>query len=148
MQIPLSKGFTLIEILIVVAIVGMIISFGTILDLNILKGDEFRKEQSLIVSILGKARSRAMANKFEAPHGVCYMAGDYIIFYDGDCDKSEKDEKIPANINIAENAETTSPFPTVVFKQLTGNTDKIIIHIEDGKKSADIKINEEGTINW
>ena len=69
-----NQGFTLIEILVVIAIMSVILSFGLVVDLNIFKGDSFRAEQSTIVSVLSRARSRAIANLFYDDHGVCYSS--------------------------------------------------------------------------
>ena len=145
-----QKGFTLIEIIVVVSILIVIISFGMTIDLNAFKRDTFLAEQSKIVSVLTRARSHAMANMFDKNHGVCYIAPDYVIFYDEDCDKSTTDETIPANADIASNPGTvflssTSP---IIFYQLTGNTSGATIHLTDGIKEAEITVNNEGAINW
>jgi prepilin-type N-terminal cleavage/methylation domain-containing protein len=141
------RGFTLIEVLVVVAILGVILSFGMAVDLNVFKGDTFRAEQSTIVSVLSRARSRAMANVFDSNHGVCYDAGgdNYVIFKGGSCVVAGS-ELISANINISEHVDTV--FPPVVFDRLTGNSVGGTIHIEDGIKEEDIIINNEGAINW
>ncbi len=137
----------------------MVISFGTLTDLNFFKGDIFRSEQTKIVSILEKARSRAMANMFQVNHGVCYDStlNNYIIFRGNTCNPTAStSEIIPAELNIATVSVFTTSFPTVIFKQLTGNltpelspaTNEIIINIQDGIKTANIKINNAGRINW
>ena len=64
----------MVEIIVVIGILTVIIAFGMVIDLNVFKGDTFRAEEATIVSILEKARSRAMANMFESPHGVCYIS--------------------------------------------------------------------------
>src|SRR6185369_13613670 len=142
-----SRGVTLIEIIIVVSILIVIISFGMTIDLSTFKRDTFLEEQSKIVSILERARSRAMANVFESKHGVCYNTDSYVIFHDGSCDKSDEDEVIPANTDIATNPRTIFP-SSVIFDRLTGNTSPVTIHITDGTKSSDITINSKGAINW
>ena len=141
-----QKGFTLIEILVVIAVIGVIISFGMAIDLNTFGSDTFRAEQSTIVSVLERARSRSMSNAFDSAHGVCYIAPDYIIFRNGTCAISATSESIRANTNIAGNPSTI--LPTIVFSRLTGNTISTTFHITNGIKSADIIINDEGTINW
>lgn len=144
---PSSRGFTLIEILVVVAIIGIIVSLAATADLNTLKGDTFRAEESTIVSMLTLARSRAMNNMFETSHGVCYVAPNYVIFQGSTCDSAASTSELtPANISIASNGSTI--FPAFVFNRLTGNTTNGVIHITDGVKSADIILNNEGTINW
>ena len=148
-SIGMNKGFTLIEIIVVIAVIGIIISFGTIMDLSVLERDTFSTERSTIVSVLEKARSRAMANMFESPHGVCYVAPNYVIFQGSTCTASGS-ELIPANQNIAVLSDFTNPakFPTIVFTQLSGNTTGSTIVLTDGVKSSNIEINNEGTINW
>jgi len=152
---PKKQGLTLIEIMVVIGIVGIIISFGMVVDWSIINRDNFMVEQDKIVSILQKARSRAMANMCLGAgctdgkkHGVCYdsTSNSYVIFQNT-CDPlASTSELIPANINISENSATD--FPTFVFDQLTGNTTSDTIHIEDGIKITEITINNEGTINW
>ncbi|MDE2399788.1 MAG: prepilin-type N-terminal cleavage/methylation domain-containing protein [Patescibacteria group bacterium] len=142
-----QKGFTLIEILVVIAILIVVISFGMLVDFSSFTSSTFQGEEAKIVSVLERARSHAMANMFNTTSGVCYDATthSYVIFQGSVC-TSTGSELIPANTNIAENPSTT--FPTFVFSRLTGNTTGGIIHITDGSKSADITLNNEGTINW
>ncbi len=148
-----EKGFTLVETIIVLAVIGAIVSFGSIVDLNTFKRDALRSEEATILSALEKARSRSMSNIMNTYHGVCYEGSNYIIFRGRtSClPASLTDETIPANINIA------VTFPTVVvFEQLSGKltpelvppVSEIDISITDGIRSDTIKINNEGTINW
>ncbi|MEK7642421.1 MAG: type II secretion system protein [Patescibacteria group bacterium] len=152
-----NRGLTLIEIIVVIAIFGLIIVFGLTLDLSSFKRSTFHSEQRILVSVLEKARSRSLNNMFGSVHGFCYIAPNYVIFRDRvTClPTSTTDEIVPANINIASNLGTTFPIE-IVFAQLTGKlvpqltpaNNELVIHITDGIKSADIKINNEGTINW
>ena len=146
-----QKGFTLIEIIIVIAILTVIISFGMIVDFSSFSSSTFQNEESKIIALLQKARSRSMSNMFNATHGVCYdnVGFKYKIFKGNIGDSSP--DKIEANGNIA---ISSSPAiflcnsSGIVFSQLTGNTTGVTVHITDGIKGADIIINNEGTINW
>jgi prepilin-type N-terminal cleavage/methylation domain-containing protein len=142
----MKQGFTLIETVLVLAILGTIAGLATVVDLNSFKTDTFSGEESKIISVLAKARSRSMTNYYDSASGFCYKDNNYVIFRDGNCDGSGTDETISANINIASNPATV--FPTFIFARLTGKTTGATIHITDGIKSADIIINDEGTINW
>ena len=139
----MNKGFSLIEIIVVIGVVALVIGFGVVTDLGAFRQDTFLTEEAKIVSILQKARSRAMANLYDTNHGVCYIAPDYVIFQGSSCAAGDS---IPANIAIASHASTI--FPTIVFTRLSGATTGATIHITDGTKSDDIIINNEGTINW
>jgi prepilin-type N-terminal cleavage/methylation domain-containing protein len=144
-----QKGFTLFEIIIVLAIITFVISFGLVMDLNSIKRDSLRSEESVIVSTLEKARGRSMNNIYASTHGFCYMPPNYIIFKGRQtCTPiSSTDEIIPANTNIASNAGSIFP-SQIIFSQLAGTTTASTIHITDGVKSVDIIINYEGTILW
>ncbi|OGI64952.1 hypothetical protein A3A95_02255 [Candidatus Nomurabacteria bacterium RIFCSPLOWO2_01_FULL_39_18] len=147
-----KQGLTLIEILVVVAIIGIIISFGMSIDLNAFRRDTFQAEESTIVALLGKARSRAMSNMFDTAHGVCYIAPNYIVFR-GTCVAGiPTNELTPANAAIATASDFSNPakFPSVVFNRLAGTVtgSTIDITVTDGLKTEHIIINNEGTINW
>lgn len=147
----MQRGLTLIEVMVVIGIFSLILLFGLVIDLGSLKRNTFRGEQSTLVSVLQKARSRSMNNMFGVTHGVCYIAPNYVIFRTATCDLSGVNERVPADTNIASLsnfATTLSPANAVIFDQLTGKTAAVTINMTDGIKSADIKINNEGTINW
>ena len=147
LTLTINRGFTLIEIIIVMAIMIFVVGFGLTVDFSSFTTNTLKGEESKIVSVLERARSHAMANMFDINYGVCYDrdAQNYLIFKGGTCTTIES-EFIPANINIAQNSGTS--FPTFVFDRLTGDTTAGTIHITDGIQSADIIINNEGTINW
>lgn len=128
------------------AILGMVAIFSTIIDFQIFTTDTFQTEKLKIISLLTKTRSRAMANLFSTPHGVCYIEPNYIIFQNTCDPENSSSELIPAHTPITSNANTL--FPTVTFERLTGNSSEETIYITDGIKSAEIKINNAGTINW
>ncbi len=141
-----NRGLTLIEILIVSAIVGLILSFGLTIDLNSYKGDAFNTEVQTIVSILERARSQAMSNISDTNHGVCYIKPNYIIFT-GDTCTTVDSELIPANNDIASNPSTFFP-NQIVFTRLNGRTNNTYINVSDSLHLYKIEINNEGRINW
>ena len=146
-----KKGLTLIEIVIVLAILTLLLSIGLVVNLNYLKNDLLRAEQKTIISVLQKARSKSLNNLFGVPYGFCYIAPNYVIFRDTPGTRCvtgvSSNILTPANIKIAGNSGTLFP-GTVIFSQLSGTTTAASIHITDGIKSADITLNYEGTIIW
>lgn len=146
-----EKGFTLIEIIVVMAIFSIIIGAGLLVNINFLKNDILKAEQSTIISALSKARSNSINNIFQNAHGFCYIPPNYIIFRDTPSTRCvagvSTNQLIPANVNIANNPGSSFP-DTIIFSQLSGTTTPKSIHITDGVKSFDITINYEGTIIW
>ncbi len=149
-------GFTLIEMIIAIAILVFIFSFGIFISINSYKGYIFRSEKAVVVSILERARSRALNNMFETSHGVCFVSPNYIIFRGSSCDPADPlNEVIPANTSVSiTGLEEISP---VVFEQLSGKlipqlspqSQEYEIELEqDGRAPETISINNEGRINW
>jgi prepilin-type N-terminal cleavage/methylation domain-containing protein len=147
-----SRGFTLIEVTIVIAVLAVIAGFGMTVNLASLRSDAFLAEQAKIVTILERVRSRAMNNMHDTSHGFCYIEPNYVIFRekDGYCqDGISSNELIFADAHIASVSDLSSATGLpLVFDRLTGNTSGANITITDGSKSANIVINNEGRIDW
>ncbi|MBP6060750.1 MAG: prepilin-type N-terminal cleavage/methylation domain-containing protein [Candidatus Pacebacteria bacterium] len=141
-----NTGFTLIEILLTVSIFGVIINLSSGLNLSSLERNSLFSEQILIVSILERARSLAMANLDNQDYGFCYLTPNYIIFKGDDCNQEQNDE-IPANTHISDHPGTTFP-SQIIFKKLTGDSTDATIHLRDSTKTVDININHAGRIDW
>jgi prepilin-type N-terminal cleavage/methylation domain-containing protein len=144
-----NSGFTLIEILMVIGIIAVIASFGMLMSMDFYRGFAFRSEQNTLVSVLTKARNKAMANINEKPHGVRVEQGKYIIF-----EGAAYDPLNPNNIEIkaAPNVSNNGPV-TVVFEQLSGDVPSAyasevqIILTSEGRSSV-VSLNSLGRINW
>ncbi len=143
----------MVEIVIVIAIIGIIMSLGLVLSMDSFRGYYFRGERSMIVSVLTRARSQAMANYNGTTHGACYDATNknYVIFQGTYSASSPTNETITGNksMNIA---TTSSLFSCsnggIKFSQLSGNATPDTFAISDGLKYGVIEINTEGAINW
>ncbi|HCR52495.1 TPA: hypothetical protein DIV48_02485 [Candidatus Kaiserbacteria bacterium] len=138
------RGFTLIEIIIVVAIFSVLISLGLFMSMETLRGTLNRSERDIVVSALQKARSRALANMQQAPWGVCYIAPDYIVFRGFECAPG-----LPTNETVPANTANSIVFPSpIVFSQLSATTTGGSITIAQDGRTATITVNQEGMIDW
>ena len=148
----MKRGFSLIEILVVIGVMGAIFTFGMVINMNAFTENTLQNEESKLISALERARSHAMANMFQSSFAICYISSNYIISYDNACDGFGSDEIIPANTNIAKASNFSTIFPTIIFTRLSGIVSipppPITIIITDGNKSTNITINNEGAINW
>ncbi len=144
----MNRGFSMIEVMITVALLSLLVALGLFMSMEAYRGATRRSERDVIVSMLERARSRAMANIDETSWSVCYDAGNYIIAKGATCDDASAHDRVEANAGVAAASNFSSTFPTVEFAQLTGNaTDETITVVQDGKNAV-ITTNHEGRINW
>lgn len=144
-----DNGFTLIELIIVLAITTTILGVGFFVSLDAYRQHVFQSERTVLVSVLQKARSRALSNMYQSAHGVCYEEPNYIIFRGTTCASGLfGNEEIPSNISLARASRFSNSFPTVIFTPLSATTTPTSIALTDGVRNASIDIKYEGTINW
>ena len=140
-------GFTLIEILVLIAIMGTLIGMGLFFTLDAYRGSLFRSEVSVVVNLLQKARNQAINNIGQSPHGVRFESDEYVLFHrDSYGSGDPTDEEIIANPTIS-----VTGLSEVVFDQLTGRVDPGMtgdITVQYGGRAAIININDEGRIDW
>ena len=157
-----NRGFTLIEILVSIAILAIIISLGLFISMDFFKSYSFRSEESIVVSLLQNARSQSLNNINQVRHGIHFQNPlKYIVF---ECDSSEPqctdysdaDTLKDLIIDPAYNSSISSPgLPfDVIFEQLNGScitsncSTLLTITANDGTKSYNIMVNSEGQIDW
>ena len=136
------RAFSLVEILITVALFTILIGLGLFMSMETFRGVGQRSEQEVIVSLLEKARSRAMNNIQQSPWGVCAQAGVYAVFKGTTC--NTLGDTFPANPN----ATTAGLISGVVFTQLSGTTTPTVITLTQNSRTSTITIPYEGTLIW
>jgi len=129
------------EIIIVIAMFGALLALGLFMSMDAYRGFSFRSEEDTVVSLLQKARSRAMNNMNQTPWGVCWRDDSYVIFQGRVCTTGETIPASPA-------ATTTGLLIGIVFSQLSGTTTATTITVLQDSRSSTISTNNEGTIIW
>ncbi len=134
----------MIEMLMFIGILALIISFGLFLSIDFYRTYSFLTEKNMIISILQKARSNAIANINERKHGVYFEPNRYVLF---------EGENYAAHTNaiIFESglAISHSGMREVVFEQLTGRANVSggdLILKDNIRPDIIISINYEGRI--
>lgn len=153
-----NKGFTLVEILVVIGLIGMVLTIGSLVNLNMFTRELSYSEVDTLVGVLQNARNRAMNNINAMPHGVHYEDGNasYVIFegntYDGDgieVPRPMEGGEVNTNVNITMDGDEEF---NIVFAQLSGevngsDTGTILIDNTSGIDKG-IIISENGLIDW
>ena len=139
-----GAGFTVIEILIAIALVGIVAMFGFLISAGLYTSSSFNAEYDLLTGILQKARSQSLNNINQLPHGVHIASDEYILFEGTSFDPSD-----PANIEFeADSQVANSGINEVIFSQLSGDANIVgDISLSGYNRIESIHINNEGGIN-
>ena len=145
--IPNSQsGFTLMELLIVLAIMATLAALGLFVSMDFYRSYAFQSEEHMLVSLLEKARGASLNNADQSAHGVHVEAGKYVYFVGSTYDPVSSQNQIVGGSSAVSNNGPVD----VVFAQATGETTPTTVTITDknSPKTANITINSEGGINW
>ncbi|MBY0376489.1 prepilin-type N-terminal cleavage/methylation domain-containing protein [Patescibacteria group bacterium] len=140
-----QKGFTLIEILVVVGMIVMLFTVGSFIDMGSLNKNLVSTEESTLISVLSKARSRAMNNVDHVAHGVHIDTDSYTIFEGSTYTAgASTNEEIPKNSKAI-----ITGLNDFYFNQLSGNPSSTgIIQLSDGITTKTINIKTGGLLDW
>jgi len=140
-----SRGFTAIEILVVVAIIALLASVGTIMGFDTIGRASVHSERDLFVSLLTSARARALANVNESAHGIQINTNDFTIFEVPLSGVVTNQRVIARSSNI-----TIAVGTSIIFDQLRANVSTGVgsYTMSDGTQTASVIINSEGRIDW
>lgn len=156
------RGFTLIEVLIVMALIVFVAGFGLIVNMESYRATSFRTERDTLVALLQKARSESINNMcFSAactggkPHGIHMGAHQYVLFQGESYATRDValDEVVGARYL---GLTTTAPsFNDIVFSRLAGTTtpnpggtQTLTLVDSAGVETSVITVSLEGQISW
>lgn len=155
----MKSGFTLIEIIIVIALLGLIFGLTTFIGMDTYQGSSFRNDRDALIGVLQRARNQSMNNTClggctnSVQHGVHITMGSYIIFQGSSYATRNPavDEIIPSgpHMNIIPGG-----FDDVIFSQLSGEAITVpsgiwTLTLSDGTvHTSTITINSAGQITW
>jgi len=138
------KGFTLLEIIIVLGIVTILAVVTLPLGVNFLKQQNLSSTTSTVIATLRQAHTQAMFQKNDSSFGVKFLPSSYILFQGTTYNTREAEEdiltSIPSGISV-------SGIEEIVFDKRTGepNTTGTIL-IMNNTDNHSVFINEEGII--
>jgi len=139
-----DKGITLIETIIVVAILAIIVSLGLFVSFGFYKSHSLNADQNNLASALRKARSLAINNFYQTGHGVFIDANSYTFFQGASY--VSRQQQYDQIFNVSPGTRL-SGLQEIVFQQLSGDVNAsgtIILTNEELNRA--ISINNEGRI--
>jgi len=79
-NISTRNGFTLVEIILVLGLLTMLGGFGLFISMDFYRSYSLRASRNTLISTLHKARSQAISNIDQAPHGIRIESNQYTVF--------------------------------------------------------------------
>lgn len=145
-----ARGFTLFEVLIVTALLGVIIGFSVIMSYSSITRAHVIQERDLLVSLLlSGARARALANVNESDQGVRVTPASFILFEGDNFETSPAKEETSRDSSIAITQDGADEFD-IVFERLSADVHTGVgtIVLSGNERTIVFDINEAGRINW
>lgn len=151
----LSRGFSMIEVIVVVGVLAIVSSFGLVVSMEGFRGNNFHSDRALLVSVLQHARAEALASVCTGAsctdaraHGVYIdtAANSYVIFEGASYATrvAALDRPLEASPALAR-----SGLGEVVFSPYTGNSPTPgTITLSGEGRTSDITIGSLGQISW
>lgn len=121
----MKKGFSLTEIVIVIAIISMLAALSVVSYSNLNSEQAVQKDAALVLSILNQARSETLSSRNNLQYGV-HLASDAVTLFVGDNYSSSTSTNLVYSLNkaVALSVSLSGGGSDVVFKRLTGETDQ------------------------
>lgn len=119
----MQKGFSLMEIVVVIAIMSMIGTFVVIAYAKFNSSQALEKDALQVISVLNQARSLTLSSKGNSQYGVHFGSSEVVLFT-GENFQSEAESNIPVALNrlVSVSADLSGGGSEVVFERLTGRT--------------------------
>jgi prepilin-type N-terminal cleavage/methylation domain-containing protein len=152
MQIIRTVGFSLIELVLVMALVGVVASFSVAMSMSSLAKNAVTQERDLFITLLLRStRTAALANIDSVAHGVFIdnSSHQYTLFNGTTYNSSDPSNRvIPySNNNLTFHSNGGD---TIIFEPLSGNviSGTGTIAIANGVATSTIIIRDNGQIDW
>ncbi len=156
------RGFTLLEIIVVMALIVIVAAFGLIVSFDDYRGFNFRNERDVVAAVLQKARSQAVNNMCFSygtidchdgkPHGAYFgTPGQYVIFQG--TSYAARDTEADEIIEVKNAAVNLTGFDEVVFSRLSGDASvspsgQTLTVIDDRGRTSVFTVESSGRIWW
>jgi prepilin-type N-terminal cleavage/methylation domain-containing protein len=147
------RGFTLIELILVIGLLGIVLSFNVAISLSVVAQSSVVDERENFLSlVLLRARSHALANMHETSHGVRIDAehAQYILFEGTSFNPSASNNIVIPFTNENNTVNHSSDATDIIFEQLSADVIAGAgkVTIQNGEEKVAVDIYPSGGINW
>ena len=150
------KGFTLIEVILVIGLLLIIATFGLFFSFESFRGYSFHSDRDILVSLLQHVRSQAIGNTCRGSgctdgksQGIKIQNDKFIMFQGNSFDDLSTDHSLDVIVSTNSNVSHSGQ-DEFVFTQLSGDVlDPGDVTLTDlSGKTSTISINSEGQVIW
>lgn len=137
------KGFTFIEVLLVIMLIALILGISIPVSTNFFQQDNRSYDAQVITSALRHARLKAQAGEYDSNWGIYITVPSTTIFSGNSyaTRDSQYDQDIPFST-----ASTITGDNEIVFSKRSGNTTPASIDISSNSQTITITVNNRGII--
>lgn len=142
----LQRGFTLLELLLSIAIIGLLAGLSVPVYQSLQTNRTADSERDQVVALVRRAQVRARAGDQNTDWGVFITSDRATLFQGNDFLNRDADfDEVVMFSNM-----TAEPDSEIIFENITGrgNTDISIDFATTNNYSFNITINHEGVIEW
>lgn len=140
------RGFTLIEIVVAIGILTALGAMGLFVAIEQYRTYALEADLGTAVSLVQRARTKAMANIGESQHGFYTDGNNYVLFRGSSY--ADRDPNYDEEIPVAP-VVSVSGTQEFVFSQLEGIANPTgDLTLDNDKRSRIISVNSAGRISW
>lgn len=140
-----TKGFTILELMLIIGILVVILSLGLPITFDFYKNYQLQAEGEKFISLLETTRNSSMINLNQLPHGV-YRDNDNFVIFEGN-NFAARNQSQDQNFPRAKIISVAGP-DEIIFNPLSGQAISSAFIFNNGTKSFNVYVNQEGQINW
>jgi prepilin-type N-terminal cleavage/methylation domain-containing protein len=147
----IQRGFTLIEISVVILVMATLLGFITINLVRSQQGASLTSAQEVLVVDLRQQQLKAMIGDTEGrstsdPYGIHFDSNRYVLFHGSVYSSSDASN---FTVNLDSNMQFNNPNFDVIFSKISGTTSTSTIELRDNTNSKlkRIHLNSLGVVN-
>lgn len=147
----MKRGFTLIEVLIVIAVIVILVSMSTGAFVQFYAGNILESETQKVQTILVDARAQTLLSKEDTNYGVHFESNKVILFKGNTYSAVDPDnEELILSSRVSLTTNIVGGGSDIIYRRLTGNVvangTTTISLVSDSNRFIDLVIEKTGIV--